>query len=135
VKQGKGLVNELNDLLESYLRDMEGDVVSVVISDINGLPIAYKSVINLDVDSLSALCALAINHMQKISSETKLGDVEYIIVSYSGYVLYIEHIYGDLLLIVVTNRDANMGLITYVTSRYAEHISNLIKSAKDSNDW
>ncbi|ABW01458.1 roadblock/LC7 domain-containing protein [Caldivirga maquilingensis] len=133
MKQGKGLVNGLNDLLESYLRDMEGDVVSVVVSDINGLPIAYKTVINLDINSLSALCALTINHMRKISGETKLGDVEYAIVSYSGYVLYIEYIYGDLLLMVVANNNANMGLITYVTGKYAEYISNLIKSTKDSN--
>ena len=130
MNQGKGLVNELNDLLESYLRDMEMDVVGVVVSDVNGLPIAYKTVVNLSVDSLSALCALAINHIRKISSEVKLGDVEYVVISYSGYVLYIEHIYGDLLLIVVANKDANMGLITYVTSKYAEYISNLVKSTQ-----
>ncbi len=133
------MINELNGILESYLRDMDGDVVSAIVSDANGLPIVYKTLVNLDVNSLSALCALAINYMQKISGETKLGDVEYIMVSYSGYVLYIEHIYGDLLLIAVAVRDVNMGLITYVTSRYAERISNLIKysalSAKDSNDW
>ncbi|WP_291767403.1 roadblock/LC7 domain-containing protein [Caldivirga sp. UBA161] len=132
MRQEKGLVNELNDLLESYLRDMEGDVVGAVVSDVNGLPIVYKTIINLSVDSLSALCALAINHMRKISGEVKLGDIEYAVISYSGYVLYIEHIYGDLLLIVVANKDVNMGLITYVTSRYAEHMSNLIKATKDS---
>lgn len=126
------MVNELNGLLESYLRDMEGDVVSVVVSDANGLPITYKTTINLSVESLSALCSLTINRMQRISGEIKLGDVEYMIISYSGYVLYIERIYGDLLLIVVASKDANMGLVMYVTGKYAERISNLIKSTKGS---
>jgi hypothetical protein len=52
------------------------------------------------------------------------------LVSYSGYVLYAERLYGDLTLIAVAGKDASIGVVMYVTGKYAERFNESLRSMK-----
>ncbi|MFP3258344.1 MAG: roadblock/LC7 domain-containing protein, partial [Caldivirga sp.] len=115
-----------------YLRDVGGDVLGIIITNDEGLPIMYRTLIDLDVNAISALYTLAANQLKGLGLKTRLGDVEYMLVSYSGYVLYAERLYGDLTLIAVAGKDASIGVVIYVTGKYAERFNELLRSTKAS---
>jgi len=127
-----GLMVRLRELVDSYLRDVGGDVLGIIITNDEGLPIMYRTLIDLDVNAISALYTLAANQLKGLGLKTRLGDVEYMLVSYSGYVLYAERLYGDLTLIAVAGKDASIGVVMYVTGKYAERFNELLRSTKAS---
>jgi predicted regulator of Ras-like GTPase activity (Roadblock/LC7/MglB family) len=125
-----GLMVRLRELVDSYLRDVGGDVLGIIITNDEGLPIMYRTLIDLDVNAISALYTLAANQLKGLGLKTRLGDVEYMLVSYSGYVLYAERLYGDLTLIAVASKDASIGVVMYVTGKYAERFNESLRSMK-----
>lgn len=119
-------MGKLQELVDSYLTNASG-ALAMIISDIDGLPIVYRALGNIDVHAISALSASMINQASKLNSRLRFGDVNRIMVNYANYILYVEHLQGNFIVTTVASSNASMGFIMYVTSKYIERINELMR--------
>ncbi|MFP3178480.1 MAG: roadblock/LC7 domain-containing protein [Thermocladium sp.] len=112
----------LDAMLDGLLRDLGGDGVGAILVRRDGLPVAQRFPPNIDTKTVAALSMLAAGALRRLGTDSKLGDLEYALIHYTGYMAYLDYVTPDIALIAVVNRNANLGLLLLVTDQYMNQI-------------
>ncbi len=77
---------------------------------------------NIDTKTVAALSMLAAGALRRLGTDSKLGDLEYALIHYTGYMAYLDYVTPDIALVTVVNRNANLGLLLLLADQYINQI-------------
>ncbi len=108
-KRRYGMQGRLYDLLKKLVEDSP-DIIGVVVSTFDGLPISFYSTYSYDPDIQAAISSAIVTLSENSVRDADLGDVsEILIVADKGKIFLYPM--GDMVLGVLADRNANTGMI------------------------
>jgi predicted regulator of Ras-like GTPase activity (Roadblock/LC7/MglB family) len=119
----------LSDLLSGYLRKAEGR--AVYFCDCGGNIISQESEKEIDhCENMVALCAGAFFATREVARF--VGEEEFETVSQRGKTssLYMQIVYGDMLLMVVFGSESNHGLIKFRTNELCRSLGKFLREVE-----
>ncbi len=115
-------------MLKRVLQDMQREegVIFVGVASSDGLVIDYVSNGELNFEAVAAMTSTALSTAKNVGKELGRGDFVQAIVEYKGGYIFITPITEKEYIVLITDKNANLGKIRYEISKYKDKIRDLL---------
>ncbi len=124
----------LNDkiLIENINKELErlenlGEIIGTAVVNRNGLLVSSRLPRDIDDRKLSALAATMFEGIETATLNFNNNQIKNVTVEYQDYQLIIEEINDNVILVSLSEMDANLGLIFIEIEESIKNIKNIIK--------